>query len=114
MRYFGFCSLLIIFFFSISFAQVTDSDRRFKVATDYVKEKRKCIDKGIEGTLRKPITSLSNTNGFQVIYLLSNPNIAYGWVNSGQANDLGLAQKFLTLLARFHLQVLSYRKYLLE
>ena len=40
MRYFGFCSLLIIFFFSISFAQVTDSDRRFKVATDYVKEKK--------------------------------------------------------------------------
>ena len=30
-------------------------------------------------------------NGFQVIYLLSNPNIAYGWVNSGQANDLELA-----------------------
>ena len=40
MRHFGFCSLLIIFFFSISFAQVTDSDRLFKVATDYVKEKK--------------------------------------------------------------------------
>ena len=40
MRYFGFCSLLTIFFFSISFAQVTDSDRLFKVATDYVKEKK--------------------------------------------------------------------------
>ena len=26
-----------------------------------------------------------------VIYLLSNPNIAYGWVNSAPANDLGLA-----------------------
>ena len=41
------------------------------------------------------VFSESNTstlpNGFQVIYLLSNPNIAYGWVNSGQANDLGLA-----------------------
>ena len=40
MRHFGFCSLLITFFFSISFAQVTDSDRLFKVATDYVKEKK--------------------------------------------------------------------------
>ena len=40
MRYFGFCSLLTIFFFSISFAQITDSDRLFKVATDYVKEKK--------------------------------------------------------------------------
>ena len=40
MRHFGFCSLLTIFFFSISFAQVTDSDRLFKVATDYVKEKK--------------------------------------------------------------------------
>ena len=40
MRHFGFCSLLIIFFFSISFAQITDSDRLFKVATDYVKEKK--------------------------------------------------------------------------
>ena len=40
MRHFGFYSLLIIFFFSISFAQVTDSDRLFKVATDYVKEKK--------------------------------------------------------------------------
>ena len=40
MRYLGFCSLLTIFFFSISFAQITDSDRLFKVATDYVKEKK--------------------------------------------------------------------------
>ena len=40
MRYFGFCSLLTIFFFSISFAQVTDSDRLFKTATEYVKEKK--------------------------------------------------------------------------
>ena len=41
------------------------------------------------------VFSESNTstlpNGFQVIYLLSNPNIAYGWVNSAPANDLGLA-----------------------
>ena len=40
MRHFGFCSLLTISFFSISYAQVTDSDRLFKVATDYVKEKK--------------------------------------------------------------------------
>ena len=40
MRHLGFCSLLTIFFFSISFAQITDSDRLFKVATDYVKEKK--------------------------------------------------------------------------
>lgn len=40
MRHFGFCSLLTIFFFSISFAQVTDSDRLFKTATEYVKEKK--------------------------------------------------------------------------
>ena len=40
MRHFGFCSLLTIFFFSISFAQITDSDRLFKVATDYVKEQK--------------------------------------------------------------------------
>ena len=40
MRHFGFCSLLTIFFFSISFAQITDSDRLFKVATDYVKDKK--------------------------------------------------------------------------
>ena len=40
MRLFGFCSLLTIFFFSISFAQITDSDRLFKLATDYVKEKK--------------------------------------------------------------------------
>ena len=40
MRYFGFCSLLTIFFFSISFAQVTDSDRLFKMATEYVKQKK--------------------------------------------------------------------------
>ena len=40
MRHFGSCSLLTIFFFSISFAQITDSDRLFKVATDYVKEKK--------------------------------------------------------------------------
>ena len=40
MRHFGFCILLTICFFSISFAQITDSDRLFKVATDYVKEKK--------------------------------------------------------------------------
>ena len=40
MRHFGLCCLLTILFFSISFAQITDSDRLFKVATDYVKEKK--------------------------------------------------------------------------
>ena len=40
MRCIGFCSLLTIFFFSTSFAQVTDSDKLFKRATDYVKEKK--------------------------------------------------------------------------
>ena len=33
-------SLLTLFFFSTSFAQITDSDRLFKMATDFVKEKQ--------------------------------------------------------------------------
>ena len=40
MRYLGFFCLLTIFFHSSCFAQVTNSDRLFKTATDYVKEKR--------------------------------------------------------------------------
>ena len=40
MRYFSFYFLLTIFFYTTSFAQVTNSDRLFKMATDYVKEKR--------------------------------------------------------------------------
>ena len=40
MRYIGFYTLLTIFFYSTAFAQITDSDRLFKMATDYVKEKR--------------------------------------------------------------------------
>ena len=40
MRNIGFFSLLTIFLFSTSFAQVTDSDRLFKIATDFVKEGR--------------------------------------------------------------------------
>ena len=40
MRHIYFCSLLTLFFFSTSFAQITDSDRLFKMATDFVKEKR--------------------------------------------------------------------------
>ena len=40
MRYIGFYSLLAIFFYSSSFSQITDSDRLFKMATDFVKEKR--------------------------------------------------------------------------
>ena len=40
MRYLGFYCLLIIFFCTTSFAQVTNSDRLFKMATDFVKEKK--------------------------------------------------------------------------
>ncbi len=40
MRNIGFCSLLTIFIYSITFAQVTESDRLFKMATDFVKEKQ--------------------------------------------------------------------------
>ena len=40
MRHICFYSLLTLFFFTTSFAQITDSDRLFKMATDFVKEKR--------------------------------------------------------------------------
>ena len=40
MRHFCLYSLLTLFFLSTSFAQITDSDRLFKMATDFVKEKR--------------------------------------------------------------------------
>ena len=40
MRNIGLFSLLTIFLFSTTFAQVTDSDRLFKMATDFVKERR--------------------------------------------------------------------------
>ena len=40
MRHIYLYSLLTLFFFSTSFAQITDSDRLFKMATDFVKEKR--------------------------------------------------------------------------
>ena len=40
MRYLGLYCLLTIFFCSTSFAQVTNSDRLFKKATDFVKEKK--------------------------------------------------------------------------
>ena len=40
MRHICFYSLLTLFFFSTSFAQITDSDRLFKMATDFVKEKQ--------------------------------------------------------------------------
>ena len=40
MRHICFYNLLILFFFSPSIAQITDSDRLFKMATDFVKEKR--------------------------------------------------------------------------
>ena len=40
MRNIGFFSLLTIFLCTTTFAQVTDSDRQFKMATDFVKEKQ--------------------------------------------------------------------------
>ena len=40
MRYLGLYCLLAIFFYATSFAQVTNSDRLFKMATDFVKEKK--------------------------------------------------------------------------
>ena len=40
MRHICFYSLLTLLLFSTSFAQITDSDRLFKMATDFVKEKR--------------------------------------------------------------------------
>ncbi len=40
MRNIGLCSLLLIFLHTASSAQVTESDRLFKMATDFVKEKK--------------------------------------------------------------------------
>ena len=40
MRHMYLYSFLTIFFFSTSFAQITESDRLFKMATDFVKEKQ--------------------------------------------------------------------------
>ena len=40
MKCIFFCCLLIIFYETSSFAQVTNSDRLFKMATDFVKEKK--------------------------------------------------------------------------
>ena len=40
MRHIFLYSFLTIFFFSSSFAQITESDKLFKMATDFVKEKR--------------------------------------------------------------------------
>ena len=40
MKYYIFYCLLIIFSYASSFAQVTNSDRLFKMATDFVKEKK--------------------------------------------------------------------------
>ena len=40
MRHIGFCSLFIIFLYTATSAQVTDSDRLFKMATDFVKERK--------------------------------------------------------------------------
>ena len=40
MRHIGFCSLFIIFLYTATHAQVTESDRLFKMATDFVKERK--------------------------------------------------------------------------
>ena len=40
MRHIGFCSLLIILIYSATSAQITESDRLFKMATDFVKERK--------------------------------------------------------------------------
>ena len=40
MKYFFFYSLITIFYYATSFAEVTNSDRLFKMATDFVKEKK--------------------------------------------------------------------------
>ena len=40
MRHIGFCSLLIILLYSATSAQITESDRLFKMATDFVKERK--------------------------------------------------------------------------
>ena len=40
MRHIGFCSLFIIFLYTATSAQVTESDRLFKMATDIVKERK--------------------------------------------------------------------------
>lgn len=40
MRHIGFCSLFIIFLYTATSAQVTESDRLFKMATDFVKERK--------------------------------------------------------------------------
>ena len=40
MRHLCLYSLWTLFFFSTSFAQITDSDRLFKMATDFVRDKR--------------------------------------------------------------------------
>ena len=40
MRHISFCSLFIIFLYTATSAQVTESDRLFKMATDFVKERK--------------------------------------------------------------------------
>ena len=40
MRQIGFCSLFIIFLYTATSAQVTESDKLFKMATDFVKERK--------------------------------------------------------------------------
>ena len=40
MRHIGLCSLLILLLYSATYAQITESDRLFKMATDFVKERK--------------------------------------------------------------------------
>ena len=40
MRHIGFCSLFIIFLYTATSAQVTESDRLFKMATNFVKDRK--------------------------------------------------------------------------
>ena len=40
MRHIGFCSLFMIFLYTATSAQVTESDKLFKMATDFVKERK--------------------------------------------------------------------------
>ena len=53
MRHIGFFSLIIIFLYTATSAQVTESDRLFKMATDFVKERKYSEAVSIFGELAK-------------------------------------------------------------
>ena len=61
MRNIGFFSLLTIFLFSNTFAQVTDSDRLFKMATDFVKERRYSDAVSIFKSWQKMMSTMPST-----------------------------------------------------